>query len=83
MNPYHALLVAGSYLILIALLVAVTKSSGWRWEGKGIILVHNFNLFALSAYMLFECVRQAVTNNYSLFGNSIDMSSNGLGVRSL
>ena len=31
--------------------------------------------------MLVECVRQAVSNNYTLFGNSIDRTANGLGVR--
>ena len=65
MNPYHALLVAGGYLALIAVLVAFTKSTGFRWQGKGIILLHNFVLWALSAYMLVECVRQAVAGGFS------------------
>jgi hypothetical protein len=65
MNPYHALLVAGGYLALIAVLVGFTKSTGFRWQGKGIILVHNFILWALSLYMLVECVRQAIAGGFS------------------
>ena len=80
MNPYHALLVALSYLVLIAVLVLFSKVTGVALKGKAIILVHNFNLWALSCYMAFECVRQALNSNYSLFGNGIDSSEKGLGM---
>lgn len=82
MNPFHVLAVVAVYFTVIGVLVLLTKSNVLKkWEGKGIILIHNFNLFALSLYMLVECVRQAVNNNYTLFGNSIDRTANGLGVR--
>lgn len=80
MNPFHMAVVTLSYLLTISFLVAFTKTLKLKFDLKGAMLLHNFNLFALSAYMMIECIRQAVLNNYSLWGNGVDSTDKGLGM---
>jgi len=57
-----------------------------RWEdGKGfnvkyIALIHNINLTLISAYMFVEIVHQALSLNYSLWGNAVDRTPRSIGM---
>ena len=44
------------------------------------MLLTDIHLTALSAYMCFECIHQAIRGGYSLFGNGVDSSENGIPV---
>jgi len=76
------------YLWLVASLWLIMKyvPPMRRWEeGKGFnvkyfAVLHNIVLTALSAYMFVEILHQAIAQHYSLWGNAVDRSSNGLGM---
>jgi len=71
-----------AYLVSLWLLVRLTRMRDEPLVAapvlKGVVVVHNLVLLALSAYMCVEVIRQALIANYSFFGNSIDMTDKGL-----
>jgi len=79
MNPFHVLLISVTYLVAIVVGKAIMKNRK-RFELKHFSLVHNGFLILLSAYMCYESIYQAVTNNYSLWGNPVDPTEKGFGM---
>jgi len=79
MNPVHMLMAVAAYLVVIGLLVLFMKNRE-PFKLKAFSTLHNIHLTALSAYMCIEIIRQAVINNYSLFGNAVDHSEDGYGM---
>jgi len=77
MNPFHAVLVVIGYLIIVFGGMAVMRNRK-QFTLFGFSLLHNGMLVCLSAYMCYEIIRQAIVNNFSLFGNGVDASSKGL-----
>jgi len=77
MNPFHAILVAIAYLLIIFLGRIVMKNRK-RFDLKYFSLLHNGFLILLSAYMCFESLRQAILGNYTLWGNGVDPSAKGI-----
>lgn len=43
-------------------------------------MIHNGSMVLLNTYMCYEIIRQALINNFTFFGNGIDISANGLGL---
>jgi len=80
MNPYHCLALILAYLAAIYTLVRIMKKQKEPMKLKWVATVHNIHLTLLSLYMCIECIRQAVTNNYSLWGNGVDDSPKGYGM---
>jgi len=79
MNPFHVVLIVLGYFIAVFVGKAVMKNRE-KFELKTFSLVHNCFLIILSAYMAIEVVRQALLNNYSLFGNPLDVAPKGIGM---
>jgi len=77
MNPFHAVLVSIVYLIIIFAGKSIMRSRK-AFEVRLFSLIHNGSMVLLNAYMCYEIIRQALLNQFSLFGNGIDTSANGL-----
>jgi elongation of very long chain fatty acids protein 4 len=67
-----SLLLIVGYVVMLVVGIPVMKSVEKPFQLKGFKLFHNLFLFALSAYMCGETIRQAILGNYSLFGNDIE-----------
>jgi len=80
MNPLHMVAFLVAYFAIVAALCRHTSTRGSGYRIRWLVIVHNAHLLALSAYMLFELVRQAVINNYRLWGNPVDRTEKGLGM---
>jgi len=79
MNPFHAVLVTIAYLVIVFGGMALMRNRKKKqFTLQGFSLLHNGMLVCLSGYMCFEIIRQAVINNFSLFGNGVDTSNKGL-----
>jgi len=77
MNPFHTILISVGYLITIYLGMKIMKDRK-KFDLFWFSLLHNGILVMLSAYMCYESIHQALAGNYSLFGNGVDPSVNGL-----
>jgi len=77
MNPFHAVLVIVAYMVIVFGGMAVMRNRK-QFTLTGFSLLHNASLVLLSGYMCFEIIRQAVINNFSLFGNGVDETNKGL-----
>lgn len=80
MNPLHVLGLIGAYLLVILILVKVMARREKPYKMKGWAIVHNVQLAVLSLYMCVETVRQAIVNDYSLWGNAVDDGPAGEGM---
>jgi len=79
MNPFHVVLVAVGYLVLILVGQLVMKNMK-KFEMFYFSLFHNFSMVCLSAYMCYEAIHQAISHNYTFFGNGVDESPAGYGM---
>jgi len=77
MNPFHAILVTIAYLIIIFVGQQIMANRK-KFEVQLFSLIHNGGMVLLNAYMCFEILRCALTSNFTLFGNGVDSSANGL-----
>ena len=80
-NVWLGMAIVSSYVLLVMVLKSWIQYRGRGFELKPVVLLHNFCMCALSAYMMIETLRQAIINRYSLIGNRIDESPAGYGVR--
>jgi len=78
MDIKHVLALIGGYLVVVYGLVFIMKHKEKPFSMKFVSMLHNIHLTALSAYMCFECIHQAIRGGYSLFGNGVDSSENGI-----
>ncbi|KAJ3224314.1 hypothetical protein HDU81_008635 [Chytriomyces hyalinus] len=76
MNPFYALLLIVTYLVVIHSGVVVMKSFQ-RVNVSTLAFWHNIFLTWLSAYMGFGILSEAVRNRYSVFRTPVDDSPNG------
>jgi len=77
MNPFHVILVSLAYLVIIfvgKMIMAPRKKFELQWFS----LLHNGSMVLLSSYMCYETIHQALANDFTLFGNGVDTSANGL-----
>jgi len=77
MNPIHCLGLTTAYLLGLYVVVQIMKKRKEPFKLKAFATIHNINLTVLSLYMTIEVLRQALKNNYSLFGNAVDRSEKG------
>jgi len=77
MNPFHAILVAIAYLVIISVGKAVMRNVK-KFEMQWFSLLHNLSMVLLNGYACVEIIRQSQIGNYTLFGNGVDASANGL-----
>ena len=80
MDPQHMAITVAAYLVLVGVLTLIMKFMSAPFKPKTFAVIHNLNLTLLSAVMAVEIIRQAVTHQYSLFGNGVDHSSSGDGM---
>jgi len=78
MNPYHVATIIVIYLLIVFVGLALPLPA---FDLKLVRILHNATLVVLSGYMMFEVLRQAYLNGYSLWGNPQDESPKGLPVR--
>jgi len=78
MNPYHVATIIVIYLLIVLGGLALPLPA---FDLKLVRIIHNATLVALSGYMMFEVLRQAYLNGYSVWGNPQDESPKGLPVR--
>ncbi|KAI8828345.1 polyunsaturated fatty acid elongation enzyme [Chytriomyces cf. hyalinus JEL632] len=76
MNPFYAVLLIVTYLVVIHSGVVVMKSFQ-RVNVSTLAFWHNIFLTWLSAYMGFGILSEAVRNRYSVFRTPVDNSPNG------
>jgi len=76
MNPFHVVLIILTYILAVFAGKALMKNRP-KFDLKAFSLIHNTFLIILSAYMSIEIVRQALLNNYSLYGNPLDIAPKG------
>jgi len=76
-NPFHVVLITIAYLVIVFGGMQIMKNRQ-KFELFWFSLLHNGFLVMLSGYMGYEIIHQALAANYSLFGNGIDTSANGL-----
>eukprot|EP01116_Phalansterium_solitarium_P010849 TRINITY_DN2624_c0_g1_i1.p1 TRINITY_DN2624_c0_g1~~TRINITY_DN2624_c0_g1_i1.p1 ORF type:complete len:329 (-),score=119.93 TRINITY_DN2624_c0_g1_i1:423-1352(-) len=72
MNPFHVVLIILAYFVVVfggKFLMSFKKDP---FQPKLLQIVHNALLVAVSAFMTYETVLQAVSNNFSLFQNAVD-----------
>ena len=79
MNPFHVVLITIGYLLSVFLGRLIMKLLP-RFELRTFSILHNLFLILLSLYMGVEITRQAVINNFGLFGNGVDTSAKGVGL---
>jgi elongation of very long chain fatty acids protein 4 len=80
MNPFHVVLICIAYFLTVITLrqiMRVLPSAKNSSLFKLVKVVHNSFLVALSAYMCFEVVRQALLNNFGVWLNPVDNSKAG------
>jgi len=77
MNPFHVVLIILGYLLVVFVGKAIMNNRQ-KMELKLFSMLHNAFLICLSSYMCFECINQAVTNKFTLWGNGIDSSEKGI-----
>jgi hypothetical protein len=96
MHVRPVLAIVASYFVLVWMLMRLTKWRGKGFELKPLVLLHNLSMFLLSTYSMLrlrmkrlrltflpvcvETLRQAWIAGYSLFGNGVDPSPNGIPV---
>jgi len=79
MNPFHVLLVAVGYLVIIFVGQLIMRNLK-KFEMTYFSLLHNFCMVCLSGYMCCEIIHQAMINNFTFIGNGVDESPNGYGL---
>jgi len=77
MNPFHATLVGVAYLVIIFAGQAIMVNRK-KFELRWFSLLHNLGMVLLNGYMCYEIIRCALVDNFTLFGNGVDTSINGL-----
>eukprot|EP01114_Cavostelium_apophysatum_P016712 TRINITY_DN4810_c0_g1_i1.p1 TRINITY_DN4810_c0_g1~~TRINITY_DN4810_c0_g1_i1.p1 ORF type:complete len:273 (-),score=52.48 TRINITY_DN4810_c0_g1_i1:501-1319(-) len=77
MNPFHVVLVVIFYLVMIAISKAIMRDRK-KFELTWFSILHNGAMVILNAYMCYEIINQAIINKFSLFGNGVDPTPNGL-----
>jgi len=79
MNPLLALgIIIGYLLVLFTLVQIMKRRNGPAPFMKLITICHNLMLTILSAYMCIETLYVAIINKYTLFGNGVDQTENGM-----
>jgi len=77
MNPFHVLLIIIGYFVTLLLLKKFMKNRP-RMELKALSFVHNSLLICLSLYMTYVPIREAIINNFSVFGNGVIEGPKGI-----
>jgi len=77
MNPFHVFLVGIAYLVIISVGQIVMKNRK-KFELRWFSLLHNGMMVCINGYMCVEIIRQALINDFTLFGNGVDTSAAGL-----
>jgi len=77
MNPVHAVLTVVAYLIIVYVGQIVMRN---RKEFKlyYFSLFHNAMMVTVNGYICYETIRLALRDDFTLFGNGVDTSINGL-----
>ncbi|KAG5456382.1 MAG: hypothetical protein BJ554DRAFT_3891 [Olpidium bornovanus] len=76
MNPFHVAVIVLAYFAMVFAGKALMAPRA-KFQAKAFSLLHNTFLTALSAYMCFGILAEAIGRGYSLFGNAPDHTATG------
>jgi len=66
------------YFVVLFFLCVGMKNREKPFQLKLVVTIHNIVCTVLSAYMMFDILRQAIRAKYSLWGNAVDFSDSGI-----
>ncbi|TPX58200.1 very-long-chain 3-oxoacyl-CoA synthase [Powellomyces hirtus] len=75
-DPFHVALIIAGYLVMVFGGKKLMRNAN-KFQVKGLMLLHNAGLAALSAYMCLATLKEAYDQNYRLVGNLADESKQG------